>query len=99
MHAHRQANNAGAFAHRCLSIRKFKRADSIGLTRRESASYHYGVISALTFGEPKMMLRKFVFAAVTMTFALGLLAGCNTVKGVGKDIEHGGQRLQEVTER
>jgi len=45
------------------------------------------------------MLRRIVFAAVTVTCALGILAGCNTVKGVGKDIEHGGRRLQDVTER
>ncbi|MBI1317670.1 MAG: entericidin A/B family lipoprotein [Candidatus Hydrogenedens sp.] len=45
------------------------------------------------------MLRKIVLAAVTITCALGLLAGCNTVKGVGKDIERGGQRLQDVSER
>jgi predicted small secreted protein len=29
--------------------------------------------------------------------ALGLLAGCNTIEGAGKDIEQGGEAIQKST--
>lgn len=29
--------------------------------------------------------------------SLNLLAGCNTVKGIGKDIEKGGEAIQRAT--
>ncbi len=32
--------------------------------------------------------------AVLALLMLGVLAGCNTVQGVGKDIERGGEKLQ-----
>lgn len=28
-------------------------------------------------------------------FSLSLLAGCNTVRGVGQDVEEGGEAIQE----
>jgi predicted small secreted protein len=28
--------------------------------------------------------------------AMFVLAGCNTVKGIGKDIEHGGEAIQKA---
>ena len=28
--------------------------------------------------------------------AVGLLAGCNTMQGAGKDIERGGEKLQQI---
>lgn len=31
---------------------------------------------------------------LTLTFA-----GCNTIRGLGKDIEHGGQRIQDASEK
>lgn len=33
-------------------------------------------------------------AAVLALLMLAVLAGCNTMKGVGKDIERGGEKLQ-----
>jgi len=33
-------------------------------------------------------------AAVLALLMLGILAGCNTMQGVGKDIERGGEKLQ-----
>ena len=30
-------------------------------------------------------------------FTLSLLAGCNTVRGMGQDIEEGGEAIQEET--
>ena len=31
------------------------------------------------------------------TFAVVLLAGCNTVKGIGQDLEKGGEAIQKAT--
>ena len=36
--------------------------------------------------------------AVMFTFSLVLLTGCNTVEGMGKDIERGGEKLQNSAE-
>lgn len=33
-------------------------------------------------------------AAVLALLMLGVLAGCNTMQGMGKDIERGGEKLQ-----
>jgi entericidin B len=41
------------------------------------------------------MIRK-LFAAL---IAAGLLAGCNTVAGLGKDVERGGEKLQDAAEK
>lgn len=30
---------------------------------------------------------------------VGFLVGCNTVRGVGKDIERGGEKLQNASEK
>ena len=34
------------------------------------------------------------FVALMIIFAVGVLAGCNTMQGLGKDIERGGEKLQ-----
>jgi predicted small secreted protein len=39
------------------------------------------------------MIRHAIFAML-MAFCLTILAGCNTVKGVGKDIESGGKAIE-----
>lgn len=36
---------------------------------------------------------KKILALLSM-LALGLLAGCNTIEGMGKDLERGGEKLQ-----
>ena len=33
-----------------------------------------------------------------LAFSLVLLAGCNTIEGMGKDIERGGEKLQNSAE-
>lgn len=38
-------------------------------------------------------------ATLVLAAALGLLAGCNTVQGLGQDIERGGEKLQNAAER
>lgn len=40
------------------------------------------------------MLNKIV--ATLMLLSVGALAGCNTVAGAGKDIERGGEKVQET---
>ena len=39
------------------------------------------------------MIKKFALAAL-ITMCVTVLAGCNTVKGVGKDIESGGKAIE-----
>ena len=41
------------------------------------------------------MFRTLVTLALVAFFA----AGCNTMSGVGKDIERGGEKIQDTTER
>lgn len=35
-------------------------------------------------------------AALLMLAYLGMLAGCNTMEGAGKDIERGGEKMQDT---
>jgi entericidin B len=37
--------------------------------------------------------------AVLMVLAMGVLAGCNTMSGLGKDVERGGEKMQGSAER
>lgn len=37
--------------------------------------------------------------AVLMVLAMGILAGCNTVEGLGKDVERGGEKMQGSADR
>jgi predicted small secreted protein len=39
-------------------------------------------------------MKKLLLIVMTAAFAL---AGCNTVKGIGKDIEKGGEAIQKAT--
>ena len=34
--------------------------------------------------------------ALLMLVSFGLLAGCNTMEGVGRDVERGGEKLQDT---
>lgn len=36
--------------------------------------------------------------AMFIAFSLMLLTGCNTIEGMGKDIERGGEKLQDSAE-
>jgi len=47
------------------------------------------------------MMRKLLSAVLLGTFVAGLLgmAGCNTMKGAGQDIEKGGQKLENSADR
>ena len=37
--------------------------------------------------------------AVLMVLAMGVLAGCNTMEGLGKDVERGGEKIQGSADR
>lgn len=39
---------------------------------------------------------KNLLAAITLIFVTGVLAGCNTIQGAGKDIERGGEKIQDT---
>ena len=37
---------------------------------------------------------KKLVAVLALMFAAGVMTGCNTIEGAGKDIERGGEKLQ-----
>ncbi len=39
---------------------------------------------------------KNLLAAMAVMLVAGVLAGCNTVQGAGKDIERGGEKIQDT---
>lgn len=43
------------------------------------------------------MIRQFL--ALALAASVALLAGCNTMQGLGEDIERGGQKLQDKAKR
>lgn len=44
------------------------------------------------------MLKKIIFFFVLgfLSASVGLLQGCNTVKGIGKDVQDGGKEIQRA---
>ena len=47
------------------------------------------------------MLKKIIASLMLTLFSVGLagsVAGCNTVKGIGTDIERGGQKLENASD-
>ena len=38
------------------------------------------------------------FIALLSLLAMGVLAGCNTMEGMGKDIARGGEKLQDAAQ-
>mgnify|MGYP006297985731 CR=1 FL=1 len=45
------------------------------------------------------MLRTFVATLAAVALAAAALAGCNTMRGLGKDIERGGEKIQEMSDK
>lgn len=43
-------------------------------------------------------MKKIAFALSVMLLAMGLSA-CNTMKGMGQDVESGGQKIENAAER
>jgi len=44
------------------------------------------------------MFRK-IWAAVMLLGMLGTIAGCNTMRGFGEDMERGGEKIQDKASR
>lgn len=44
------------------------------------------------------MLKK-IFATLMLLGMLGTIAGCNTMQGLGQDIERGGEKIQDKAAR
>ena len=43
------------------------------------------------------MMRRWI--ALALAAGVALVAGCNTMQGLGKDIERGGEKLQDKAKR
>lgn len=43
-------------------------------------------------------MKKLIAAIIACMFTVGLV-GCNTVKGFGKDVERGGEKVQGASEK
>lgn len=41
-------------------------------------------------------MKKIIALTFTLLLGAGLLTGCNTMEGVGEDIEHGGEEMQDA---
>lgn len=63
------------------------------LGEREQARYEANRIDRET-----MMFRTIVAALLTLS-ALGVIAGCNTIAGLGKDLERGGEVVQDAAKK
>lgn len=47
------------------------------------------------------MIKKIILSVATSVFIIGIfgtIAGCNTVEGAGKDLEKGGEKIQDKAE-
>lgn len=44
------------------------------------------------------MMRK-IFATLMLLGFMGAMAGCNTMQGLGQDIERGGEKIQDKAAR
>lgn len=45
------------------------------------------------------MLRKLVAVIAVAAFGAAAFAGCNTMRGLGRDIERGGEKIQEMSDK
>ncbi len=45
------------------------------------------------------MTKRSIMLAVLAMFSVGLLAGCNTVKGAGKDIQGAGEKIEGAAKK
>ncbi|WP_355661081.1 entericidin A/B family lipoprotein [Halomonas salifodinae] len=43
-------------------------------------------------------MRRLMALVLVAVFSLGLLSGCNTVRGAGQDIQRGGEALERSAE-
>ena len=45
-----------------------------------------------------LTMKKVIALSFTLLMAAGVLAGCNTIEGAGKDVERGGQAVQDAAD-
>lgn len=43
-------------------------------------------------------MKKFLATSLILLMAAGTLAGCNTISGAGKDVQEGGQAVQDAAD-
>ena len=55
--------------------------------------------SAGSRNERTMLMKRLMMMAVLGAFAAGLLSGCNTVAGAGKDIQKAGTKVEDTAEK
>ncbi|MGS2744800.1 entericidin A/B family lipoprotein [Halomonas sp. LS-001] len=46
----------------------------------------------------RLMTKKVLIASALALWLLGTLSGCNTVSGVGKDVQEGGRALEDAAD-
>ena len=44
-------------------------------------------------------IKRSVILVVLAVFSIGMLAGCNTVKGAGKDIKGAGEKIEDAAKK
>jgi len=44
-------------------------------------------------------MRKIVYVAIASLLAMVVLAGCNTMEGLGKDIKKGGEAIEQAADK
>ena len=44
-------------------------------------------------------MKRSVILVVLAVFSIGMLAGCNTVKGAGKDIKGAGEKVEDAAKK
>ena len=44
-------------------------------------------------------LSKGILLLLTLAFVAASVQGCNTIRGVGKDLEQGGKKIQDTADR
>lgn len=77
---------------------------SVGRLQRMSASVSYDRLQAMSDEVGDCLPVSYLFQETTMkkllallmSSAFAILAGCNTVAGAGKDLERGGEKVQDA---
>jgi entericidin B len=59
-----------------------------------AVGFEKGFSAARTPVEKEIVMKKLV--ALIVLLSIGVLTGCNTIEGAGKDIERGGEKVQDT---
>jgi predicted small secreted protein len=89
---------SGAIAYRQTAARGRKfTLHSNGVSVFDSADAFRGRHVVASTLRKMIMMQKFLAVAVAVW--IGLLAGCNTMDGFGRDMERGGEKIQEKAKK